>query len=180
MCVADFTERSRRLYELVLSLFSRSGNRGSERPRVLSMLSETVAGHTFHFGCIPPQSPAPNPHTRPRSLPCNLPADRSQSCSCLQNLRNISHTHRTLLPGFLDRGCLGKPFLVLLAFGLLFWNTSLAQREPAAGPALGRERSEWFATPHPASSTLRALPHLGRYQTLPCCASQSWERQSSP
>lgn len=64
------------------------------------------------------------------------PRPRPRGCrvlSCPSSSSLSAHSVCTLLPGFLHRGCLGKPFLVPLAFGLFFLNTSLTQRGPAAG-----------------------------------------------
>lgn len=47
--------------------------------------------------------------------------------------RNVSHAHCTLLPGFLGRGCLGKPFLVPLVLGLFFLKALFTQLESPGG-----------------------------------------------
>lgn len=77
------------------------------------------------------------------SIPQNLPEHSSQSCSSPWDLRNVSHAHCTLALGFLDRGCLGKPFLVPLVFCLFFLKTLFTQFESSAGLSLGKE-IKWF------------------------------------
>lgn len=120
-----------------------TGNGGSGRASVPTMIPEWSCGRAGIL-CRMCLFQSPISHCTPYSLtlssiPRNLSEHSSQSCSSPWDLRNISHAHCTLLLGFLDPGCLGKPFLVPLVFCLFFLKTLFTQFESSAGLSLGKE-----------------------------------------